>query len=246
MRRKMLIAVSTFGCLLFFLFVILIFQPVPPVTTHLRAQVTSAATPVVLETIEPTPSPTIIGHTPPPPEAIATLENGTIIPLIGPETEGTTIHVGAHEEIPITLPVGFQLAGMVVSDFCVWPPDLHNFCLRPFWLITDGEYYVRLEIERMLIMPDRDLLLANPNYLSRFQWLIDIVGQDKIIDVIWLWNEMENASPERWEGKWLTATPSSLPTAIASITPVAEILAHSERENTRKHNLYLPLVKIGE
>lgn len=132
----------------------------------------------------------------PPSEATPTLNHSGIIHLEGPETAGAIIYVkSGTENITVTLPLNFQLGGYVDGFICIYPSELQNWCMSGSWAITGGEYFVLVEASTGRIYPNVELLQKNPGYLSRFQWLIDKLGADKVVDVLWLWQAVHSPTP---------------------------------------------------
>lgn len=183
----------------------------------------------------------------PPSEATPTLNHSGIIHLEGPETAGAIIYVkSGTENITVTLPLDFQLGGLITGFLCDYPPDLQKWCISGALAITDGEYFVLVEPNTGRIYPDAELLQKNPGYLSRFQWLIDRLGADKVVDILWLRHEVTNSPPERWG----TAVP--LPTGLVEITPLptptisitsGSISTITAGQAAGEHRLYVPLVE---
>lgn len=189
MRRARIVSVSAIGLVLLFITFYLTFEPPLQRVAGLQRP---DQHPIQLPTATLKPTPTIIPYNTPSPKEMAAMAGLTPVPYAGPETAGSTLEVGPPDaRISVTLPMNFQLEGFLVDSICVYPAELVQWCPTGAWVISDsvGKYFVYLQVNTGRIYPMDFLLDANPDYLNQFQWLIDQVGADKIVDVLWLREE---------------------------------------------------------
>lgn len=189
MRRARMVAVSAIGLVLLLITFYLTFESPLHRVAGLQSQ---NQNPIQLPTATLESTPTIIPYNTPSPQEMEAMAGLTPVPYAGPETAGSTHVVGLPgEKIMVTLPMNFQLEGYLLSSLCVYPGELMKWCPSGALVIADSEveYFVYLEVNTGRIYPMDFLLDANPDYLDQFQWLIDQVGADKVVDVLWLREE---------------------------------------------------------
>lgn len=189
MRHARIVSISAISLVLLLIIFYLTFEPPLQRVAGLQSQDQNL---IQLPTATLEATPTIIPYNTPSPREMEAIAGLTPVPYAGPETAGSTLEVGLPgARISVTLPMNFQLEGFLVDSICVYAGELVQWCPTGAWVISDsvGKYFVYLQANTGRIYPMDFLLDANPDYLDQFQWLIDQVGADKIVDVLWLREE---------------------------------------------------------
>lgn len=113
-------------------------------------------------------------------------QNGIVTNLSGLETRGALITIAGKQ---IKLPDDIEMLGVTVALNCMVVPEVPGNCPIPPLValkkMGNPPQFINVEISTGMIWPVSSYLKNAPDeYLKNFSFLTDVLGKDKVVDVL--------------------------------------------------------------